>query len=325
MSDIETVEPDAIRTASRVLASEWVPGAEPRFVRAFSNYLYSLSAAGSRLFLRITPATRRSAAELESELQIVQHLGSRGLSVAEPLPSRTGKLLHTLEQDGETLHASVFREAPGAEFADLPATARRDVLRLAGRTMGRLHTEGRGFAPAAGLQRPSWSEDRWARFAALIPEREHEAWRLHEELQAWTRGLPRDPSLFGLIHGDFTILNMRILPERITLFDFDSCCGHWYGYEIATFLHYFGGQDGAARRRAYDAVLDGYAEAAGLDDRMLAAIPRFGKMRLLYSFLVFAEAWGFERLSPTQIEYFAVRRRLFTQEPIWPSGRDGGG
>jgi Ser/Thr protein kinase RdoA (MazF antagonist) len=113
---------------------------------------------------------------------------------------------------------------------------------------------------------------------------------------------------------------MRILPERITLFDFDSCCEHWYAYEIATFLHFFGGgQDEATRRQVYEEVLDGYASVAPLDDRTLAAIPLFGKMRLLYSFLVFAEAWGFKGLSPEQETYFAVRRRLFKQDPTWPA------
>jgi Ser/Thr protein kinase RdoA (MazF antagonist) len=224
---------------------------------------------------------------------------------------------------GETFYASVFREAPGHEFAELTPSLRQNCLRLAGQTMGRLHREGRRFEPSRAFQRFRWPEDRWTRFPLLIPPREHEAWQLYRELEAWTRSLPRDPSLFGMIHGDFTILNMRILPERVTVFDFDSCCKHWYAYEIATFLHFFGGRDSATRSQVYNDVLDGYADEASIDERMLASIPWFGKMRLLYSFLVFAEVWGFEGLSSEQEEYFEVRRRLFIQDPVWPSRRSG--
>ncbi len=323
MRHSEAVEPEIVRKASKVLAAEWVPGVEPEFVRTFSNYVYLLPSKAPRFFLRVTSGAHRSEPELRSELCFVQFLGSRGFPVSEPVPSRSGRLVHATELDGETFCASVFREAPGVEFTNLSPSARREFFRLAGRTMGRLHAEGRGFTRPRGFKRFHWSDDRWKHFSALIPEREREAWQLYHELQAWTRDLPRDPSLFGLIHGDFTILNMRIHPKRITLFDFDSCCEHWYGYEIATFLHYFGGQAGAIRKQAYDEVLGGYTEAAGMDGQVLAAIPLFGKMRLLYSFLVFAEVWGFDGLSPEQAAYFALRRRLFREGPTWPP-KEGG-
>jgi hypothetical protein len=47
-------------------------------------------------------------------------------------------------------------------------------------------------------------------------------------------------------------------------------------------------------------------------------------MRLLYSFLVFAEEWGFEGLSAPQQAYFAARRRLFGAAPTWPGPAAGG-
>jgi Ser/Thr protein kinase RdoA (MazF antagonist) len=223
---------------------------------------------------------------------------------------------------GETFHAAVFREAPGVEFGALDLSARRPFLRLAGRTMGSLHRLARAFPRPPEFARWHWTDDRWARFPSVVPDSEREAWRLYEELQAWTNGLARDGAVFGLIHGDFTILNLRILPDRVTLFDFDSCGEHWYGYEIATFLHYFG-PEASAREEIYEEVLTGYAGAHPLEARTVETIPLFGKMRLLYSYLVFAEVWGFEGLSPEQEAYFALRRRLFEAAPVWPRERKG--
>ncbi len=310
----------AFRTAAKLLAEQWAPGVEPVFVRAFSNHVYLLPSSAGRLYLRITSGAHRSEPQLQSELEFIRFLAGRGVPVSEPVPSRSGSLVRPLDLNGETYYASVFHEAPGLEFAALPPGVRRAFLRAAGETMGRLHREGERFIRPQGFQRFPWSDDRWVHFPTFVPEREREAWQLYRELDAWTSALPKDPSLFGLVHGDFTILNMRIDGTRVTLFDFDSCCEHWYGYEIATFLHYFGGLDVTARSEAYREVLAGYAASTPLDDRAIAAIPLFGKMRLLYSFLVFAETWGFEDLSPEQDGYFALRRRLFTQDPTWPPG-----
>jgi Ser/Thr protein kinase RdoA (MazF antagonist) len=164
---------------------------------------------------------------------------------------------------------------------------------------------------------------RWDRFAEHVPETEIEAWKLFDELRDWTDQLPTDSSLFGLIHGDFTIANLRIEGPRITLFDFDACCPHWRAYEIAAFLHYFGARDARTRQLAFDHVLQGYDEAHPVSPALIQQIPMFGKMRLLYSFLVFAEEWGWENLAPEQQAYFAVRRGLFASPPTWPSRGSG--
>jgi Ser/Thr protein kinase RdoA (MazF antagonist) len=318
--DIDRSETERLRMAqvSRVLGSEWVVRAQPEYVRAFTNFVYLLRSNLGPCFLRVTSGAHRSEIQLASELEFLRFLSSRGVAVSEPVPSRSERLIHSTEIDGRTFHASVFRAAPGMEFGELSDASRRDFFRTAGRTMGRLHAEGRAFVPSRGFQRFRWQEDRWSRFAELVPETEKEAWRLHDELEEWTAVLPRDRSLFGYIHGDFTIVNMRVAPRHITLFDFDACCEHWYAYEIATFLHYFGGQDAPRRKQAYDCFLEGYAQTGAVDERVLSQVPLFGKMRLLYSFLVFAEAWGFQGLTPEQHSYFERRRRLFGMPPAWP-------
>jgi hypothetical protein len=90
---------------------------------------------------------------------------------------------------------------------------------------------------------------------------------------------------------------------------------------LACFLHYFGARPEAERMVAYDTFLSGYSEQRVLDASLIQQLPRFGKMRLLYSFLVFGREWGFENLTPEQQEYFQVRRRLFSDAPTWPGVR----
>jgi Ser/Thr protein kinase RdoA (MazF antagonist) len=255
-------------------------------------------------------------AQLKSELEIVHYLVAQGVSAAQPVPSHTGELLHQTEFDNLTYFGCVFEQAPGI-FFHRDAINQERFFRAAGETMGLLHQTLKKFDRPRDFERFHWEADRWCDFEKCVPRHETAAWKLYQELRSWLARESTDPSLFGLVHGDFTINNLRIQDGAIAVFDFDSCCEHWYAYEIAAFLHYFGGQDDETRRLAYCSVLDGYARTGSLTAEMLGQIPPFGKMRLLFSFLVFAQEWGFHELSPQQETYFALRRRLFQAPPTW--------
>jgi Ser/Thr protein kinase RdoA (MazF antagonist) len=325
----EYIEPVELRGLVTSLASRWTD--QPvTFVRNFGNLVYRIPGTPAA-YLRITPETHRSKAEIESELQVVRYVGARGVSASQPVASRSGEVIHTAihttanmaahatTAEGVAYSACVFTEARGTSFEESPPADEAAFFRAAGHSMGFLHEALSSFKRPNDFVRHEWTEDRWSRFAKYVPRSEVEAWELFTELRTWTAQLPTDPSLFGLVHGDFTIANIRIEGPRITLFDFDACCEHWRAYEIAAFLHYFGGRDAESRQRAYDNVLEGYAEALPVTSILREQIPLFGKMRLLYSFLVFAEEWGFENLTPNQHAYFDLRRRLFRSPPTWPS------
>jgi Ser/Thr protein kinase RdoA (MazF antagonist) len=299
-----------------MVASNWQPDPELIFVRNFVNAVYRFRMDEATVYLRLTPESHRSEEEIASELQFIRYLASNDYPVAESIPSSGGDWVRRIEVEGSRYLGCVFEEAPGREFS-AGSDTNKEFFQIAGRSLGRLHRLAQDYSPPSGFTRFPWNMDRWHRFAELVPEGEVEAWKLFNELQEWSAELPCNPSTFGLIHGDFTILNLRIAPDRITLFDFDASCNHWFAYEIACFLHYFGAGDADARQLAFDSVLEGYAEMHSVDAAMLRHIPLFGKMRLLYSFLVFAEEWGFDSLTPEQEAYFALRRRLFVAEPTW--------
>jgi len=60
-----------------------------------------------------------------------------------------------------------------------------------------------------------------------------------------------------------------------------------------------------------------YARGYSLPRQVIEQIPRFSQLRLLYSFLVFAEEWGFDNLTAQQEAYFEQRRRAFSRESVW--------
>lgn len=316
----ESIEPTHLLPVAHALAAEWnIDPSQLEFVRVFHNLVYRYRDAKGARYLRITPDSHRSESEILSELHFVRALASAEISVALPVPTDGGGSVCSIEHEGERYHGALFEEAPGRPFIEIAADAPppRALIHEIGRTMGKLHRIARDYVRPEGFERFGWIEDRWDRFAVHVPRSEVEAWRMYEELMAWCAAQPRDDRRFGLIHGDFTIVNFRIDGARITLFDFDACCDHWRAYELAIFLHYFGGASRDRRAIIYDALLDGYASETTLDAIMIAQIPLFAKMRLLYSFLVFAEEWGFEGLNEEQERYFALRRSAFTAPSSW--------
>ena len=313
----EETEPHGLRPLAEHFASRWDSGA-PAFIRGFSNAVYRLDRADGPLYLRITPATHRSLRQILSELSIVQHVCDSGAPVSAPCPDREGSLIREGKASGATYFACAFRQAEGASYPEIEGQDHRAFFNDSGRTLAAIHNALDAFQPEPEFQRFRWDDDLWNAFAQIVPEREVAAWQLFEETTLWLATLPRNKSTFGFIHGDFTLMNLRILPGRVTAFDFDSSCEHWRAYDLACFLHYFGGQPRNDRMLAYDAFLAGYSALRALGTDLVKQIPRFGKMRLLYSFLVFGREWGFDRLTPEQEDYFRIRRRLFSEPATWP-------
>ena len=315
----EFIEPGELRPVVERLVRRWcLPSA--RFVRNIENAVYEIPTGHRSVFLRITPATHHTAEEVASELAFIRFLSDQGVPVARPVADPAGSFEARVELDGTSFAACVFEEASGVSYEDLREVDHSTFFFEVGRLMAELHEAGTRYQPGSEFFRFSWCDDRWNRFHELIPQSETEAWALFEELERWTATLPTDPRHFGLIHGDFTIANLRIDGTAINLFDLDSCCFHWHACEVAAFLHYFGARR-SLRDLAYHRVLEGYAQIRPTQADFLEQIPMFGKMRLLYSFLVFAQEWGFEDLTLEQEAYFDLRRRLFAGGPLWPPDR----
>jgi amicoumacin kinase len=306
----EYLEPDFAKPLIQEIAASW-GFADPEFVRWFDNVVYRVTRQGSTFYLRLTPSKRRNKAQIESELAMLRFLSARGVPVTQPIQSKTGKDILEFECVDWRLIVCAFTECPGDSFQDHPANLSTFSFAV-GKAMGRLHTALTGFTKPCNFTRMLWHEDRWNRFAQIIPKTELEAWTLHEELQECWKTLDTS-SHFGMIHGDFTIRNLRYDNTQISLFDFDNSCEHWYGYELACFLHHFVGHPDGQKNLVYNGLIEGYAEEAAVTQAFLEQLPFFAKMKLLRSFFVCAEEWGFVNLTPEQNAIFEMKRNQFKQ------------
>ena len=90
---------DKLRAAYSIALAQqqhhWTaPSAAPQFLRLVENAVY----VDGDIVFRVTEDNRRSAGQLYAELDFIAFLDGQGLTVAGPIRSGAGQLLHTSEE-----------------------------------------------------------------------------------------------------------------------------------------------------------------------------------------------------------------------------------
>ncbi len=202
------------------------------FLGGFENHVYRWWHDGQPCILRLTHRSHRSLAQLRAELAFVVFLQRHGAAVCQVL-ERAGRRVHSFG----AWAASMFLEARGEPLC---AEDWGDQLFVAwGQAIGSFHRLAARYQPALEARRYAWQDDPNLALAARIPRSQLAVQAQAAETLRQLRALPDDPSLCGLIHADAHSGNLRHDREgRLTFFDFDDCCYHWFAYDLATVLFY---------------------------------------------------------------------------------------
>ena len=211
-------------------------------IRRGFNDNYLVTSGGSRYVLRVYFHGKyyiSSPDDFRFELDLLAHLASAGIPVAEPVIMRDGQRLGVFQVDDEARCFALFRygegEPPPRDMA--PAL----VWEL-GQLVGRLHRAADAFAS------PYRRYHLDLRYLLDEPLRlleeqlaEHKLDTLdflRTDAAAWRRRverLPRKNGAYGIIHADLHRGNMHYDPERgFTFFDFDHCAYVWRAYDLCT-------------------------------------------------------------------------------------------
>lgn len=271
----------ALLAHARVL---WSLDHDIEFIRFSESHVYGGTRNKRGLILRFMPSAHRPLDHVKAELDWIMFLTARGLEVAEPQRSSEQRLIEELEDESGKYWVSVFRRARGHELST--EEMGQDFCRNLGGFLGRCHKLTSRYSPAPGSpRRPQWDEDESFRLANIGLNREdrieHEVFI---ETTKWLRTLPKAASSFGLIHADLHARNLFIDDGRITAFDFDDSCYHWYDHDLTAPMVSIARADGKTEitteeERRVDSLLHGYAEE-GLADISRDRLHKFFAFRL---------------------------------------------
>ena len=227
------------------------------------------------------------------ELELLEYVRSRGVSVAAAVRARSGELLEHLVGPEGNRYCALFRYADGRERATLNSESGRRL----GQTMARFHAAADDYCPSYSryhfdlaylVERPMALIrsvfDHYGRAAELEPFVPAIA-----EWQAQVRRIPRIVPAYGIIHGDPHSGNYRVdESDQITLFDFDHGGYGWRAYDAAVCK-------GNMTDEIWQAFVEGYNEVRLWTPEEMEAIPAFMKLRPIWDqgdILAMYSVWG---------------------------------
>lgn len=202
------------------------------------NVTYVLSNSVRPSVIRISLASVKPLAAVQSELMFVDYLREHIRTVCNPVPF-DNRLVNTISIGGEDYYVVVSRKANGvspspAEFAS------EHLFELYGAKIGQLHAASETAAKEGfRYQRPNWTEAPGFCFGregtgADVPR---DVLEVMLRIRDRVAELPQTSETFGMIHGDMTPLNTFLDWDDVWLFDFDDCCYHYFIYDICAFLY----------------------------------------------------------------------------------------
>lgn len=258
---------------------------------AFESFIYEFEQERHSYILRIAHTIRRSVAMICGEVDWINYLADRGVSVARAVVSPAGNLVEPIDDgQGGYFLATAFVKARGRPPWEAGWTTER--YENYGRLIGRMHALTKDYQPAD----PSWKrghteEDMVQEIERLMPPSETFALEKYRSLVSHLRTLPKERDSYGLIHYDAHSANIFIAEDgNITIFDFDDMGYNWFIGDIAMVAFYkvSNAQDPVAHTLEFmPHFLRGYSQENQLDPVWLKEIPTFLKLReiLLYALL----------------------------------------
>jgi Ser/Thr protein kinase RdoA (MazF antagonist) len=266
------------------IKSHWPIEGEIHFHRRVANFVYFVQMNGRKAVLRLTEPGHRSLKEIESELDWMNYLMKSGVSIAAPIAAIDGRFVVEISGTG-SFFAAVFELAPGKPLADNSPLS-ETMVKTWGQYLGRLHRLTKQYRPTNKIQpRQNWDNDETLAIArrSLDPADEIPFKRLNELIE-WMQSLPKEINSYGLVHCDLNRGNFFVHEDRITAFDFDDACYHWFVYDIVAPINsiesnFLEAQNPKTKEKLFNWFLEGYATENQLEQKWLDRYDLFSKYR----------------------------------------------
>ncbi|MGG0667354.1 phosphotransferase enzyme family protein [Sporosarcina koreensis] len=277
-----------------------------RKVEAVTNEMYRCTAKHDTYFARIT--NYKTYEEQLEEVTYTNFLYEEGLGVSPTIFSRDEKAVEKITLGNKEVLTVLYKAAPGIHLPREQWNA--DVLKEVGRQIGRLHRYSSKFEEIYPINYINdWHENEEYAFLKYIPKEESVIRGIAEEVLSTVKGLPKNRSNYGLLHGDLWLENVLVdSNSKLTIVDFQDCEKNYYIFDLAVPIYSAieysfvgGGNIVEYGRDITEAIIVGYQEEHGLPLEMLEQLPLFIKLKEVFEYSLMHMYWNKEKLTEEQI------------------------
>ncbi|HDX9589850.1 TPA: phosphotransferase [Bacillus pseudomycoides] len=291
-------------------AMQYFGGKEKSCVKlssGFQNKVYEYTYEGERCILRITPSSRRSLKQIQSELDFIYSLQADGVNVSLPVASCFGNEIEQIDIEEETFFITSFVKAPG-QFVNVTSEQEWNakLFQNWGQTIGKMHAiTGMNACDYETYERPTWKCDinsmNFLKSISVTLAANYE--KMIREVQR----LSRERDTYGLIHNDLHQGNFFVQDNALTIFDFDDCSFNWFAQDIAATFYHAVWQGLSVRpehvtfpQEFMKHFIEGYNKEHIMNKEIVRQIPLFLKLREVFLFTLFHKVWDTNNLEDWQ-------------------------
>lgn len=249
-----------------------------------ANDTYQVYCDHTRYFLRVYRHGAFPRQANEFEVEALNYLHQNGISVAYPIPRKSGGYLTEINAPEGPRLALLTALAEGSE----PDYDSADVCHTVGQSVAKMHTASSGFTTKlkrSNLGLNGLFDDSILTIRSFLADR-RDAMGTIEKISQETRkaisNAPDESLDFGICHGDMHGGNMHIDDsQQVTFFDFEECAFGYRVYDLATLK--WGTSLGNDERRAqrWPALLEGYESVRPLSHVEKSLVDSFMILREL--------------------------------------------
>jgi Ser/Thr protein kinase RdoA (MazF antagonist) len=262
------------------------------------NDTYLLQTESGDYILRLYGLHARTVAEIRYELELLNHLSAKEISVATPLADREGSLTHPIATGEGVRQLVVFVYLKGVPLAwDASENCAR-----AGRTLAELHHASDDFRSAHSRRAYDETELLDRPLSALQPfvASRSADWTFlqafADRMRARMAAMADNGLDWGVCHGDLAARNLlKTEDDRLAVLDFDHCGP---GYRAYDFAEMFGAAVWKKRSDLWDAFWSGYTQRRPLTPADRDAVPVFLALRHLSMLGMIAERSSYLGTAP---------------------------
>ena len=249
------------------------------------NDSYLVKDLSSQYIFKVYRHAWRGLVDVESEIELLQYLKSNGASVSFPIADKQDNAIQTIVAPEGERFAALFSYAEGSS---LMSDMTIEQSRIAGREFAKIHmlTVNRQLKnQRSQLNLTGLLDSSSFMIEPFIDDKNNDLTNLREvimKLKKKFTSVALNELDCGICHGDFHPANYHISERnKITIYDFDSCCVGYFAYDIATFYYWIVRAYKNAKR-IMGSFLRGYQEIRKLSELEIALMPYFGAASFIW-------------------------------------------
>lgn len=252
------------------------------FVGGFMNDVYEVKYNSKSYILRVGSKKIKSKKDVEGEIDFVNHLRNKGLSVCGVQKAPNGDLFF---ETGDEI-AVLFEKAKGEFVKNDSEYWNKDLFYKWGKTLGKMNNFVKNYEPDESIKRYKWYEDPFYT-PDIVDDEEFQI--MFKEYLEKIKNYKINNNSYGLIHSDLHHGNFMFNGDDLYIFDFDDSAYHYFIHDIAMPIFYavrFIPVDKIEERYKFSEdffvnFMKGYFEENEIENDWLLKIPEIFKFREL--------------------------------------------